>query len=57
MIPPLISPVFPELDQLVLDERISREPLIGFNAVHLDRSIVMSDADYVTLINPIAIRR
>ncbi len=52
MILPFIGPVLPELDALLLDERISREPLIGFNAAHLERSIVMSGADYLTLVNP-----
>jgi prolyl-tRNA editing enzyme YbaK/EbsC (Cys-tRNA(Pro) deacylase) len=54
MIPPFAHPVFPALGALVVDETIPSQPLIGFNAAHLERSVVMAGKDYIAIAgNPI----
>jgi len=57
MIPPFTRPLFPGLQVLLVDERIGREPLIGFNAAHLERSIVLSGSDYMSLADPTVVTR
>jgi Ala-tRNA(Pro) deacylase len=55
MIPPFARPLFPRLHMLLVDMQIGAEPLIGFNAAHLERSIVLSGADYLRLAEPSAV--
>ncbi len=49
-IPPFGDPVFPAVSRLVVDEVIFGLDLIGFNASHHERSIVMSGKDYGRLV-------
>ena len=55
MIPPFAAPVFEAIPTLIVDERIGREPLIGFNSAHLERSVVMTGANYMQLVQPFAV--
>lgn len=47
--PPFGSPIFPKLDGLFIDERISSVQTVGFNAAFLNKSIVMKSADYLKI--------
>jgi prolyl-tRNA editing enzyme YbaK/EbsC (Cys-tRNA(Pro) deacylase) len=50
MIPPFAAPVFPSISRLIVDERILGFPLIGFNAAHGQRSVVLAGAEYAKLV-------
>jgi prolyl-tRNA editing enzyme YbaK/EbsC (Cys-tRNA(Pro) deacylase) len=50
MIPPFARPVFPRLSRLMVHVAVSKIGLIGFNAAHFQRSIVMSGASYMRLV-------
>ncbi len=50
MIPPFAAPVFPAIGGLIVDELMFSFPLIGFNAAHAQRSVVMSGTEYAKLV-------
>ncbi len=50
MIPPFAAPVFPAIGRLIVHEPIFGLPLIGFNAAHGQRSIIMAGAEYAKLV-------
>jgi Ala-tRNA(Pro) deacylase len=50
MIPPFGPPVFPAISRLIVDARIFDFAVIGFNAAHGGRSVVMAGAEYAKLV-------
>lgn len=50
MIPPFVTPAYPGLGHLLVDQKVFDIPLIGFNAAHHERSVVMSGSDYAKLV-------
>ena len=57
MMPPVGSLVFERNDAFYIDATLHREPLVGFNAASLTRSVVMSGHDLVRAMGPDGIHR
>jgi Ala-tRNA(Pro) deacylase len=55
--PPFGHSVFPKVSRLLIDESLCDIRTIGFNVANLERSIVMSGADYVRVAEPTGIFR
>lgn len=55
--PPFASRVFPQLNNLYVDESLAKYEWVGFNAASLERSIVVRSQDYFRAADPTAILR
>ena len=57
MIPPFGAALFEQVGRLIVDPAIIDCSRIGFNAAHLERSIVMTGADYASVAGSLEITR
>ncbi len=51
-LPPFAKPVFPMIEELIVDHGFLETDTIGFNAGSLDRSIIMPTTEFLRLMEP-----
>lgn len=50
--PPFASPIFPDIPLLIIASALTATDRIGFNAAYLEKSIIVSTQDYLSVVTP-----